>query len=120
MANEVTIQTAVSYSKNGKTLTLPAVTTSLTVSGNGVVHGVKSIGYAAAEALALGGVTTSGYAKFRNLDATNAIRIGWDASGFVYFTEIPAGKEITVFLKAAPWAQALTAAVLLEYTIFDV
>ena len=120
MANEVTIQTAVSYTKNGKTLTLPAGTTALTVSGNGLQHGVKLIGHSAAEAIPLGGVTTPGFAKFRNLDATNPIRIGYDVSGFVYFTEIPAGKEITIILKAAPWAQAITADALLEITIFDV
>jgi hypothetical protein len=119
MANELTVINQISYSKNGKTLTITPVNIYITCTGNGVSAGVSSFGFAAAAAIPLGGVTSPGFAKFKNLDATNSIRIGWDDSGFVYFTTIPAGKEITVFLKAAPWALALTAAVLLEYTIFD-
>lgn len=119
MANELQYQTQVAFTKNGSTRQRTAVSINLTVAGNGISEGVKSIGFAAEEAVPLGGVTTPGFAIFKNLNATNSITIGYKPAAFVPFTVIPPGQEVKVFLSAAPYAQSAVAACLLDWLILD-
>lgn len=118
MADELTQVSGWAYSKNGRTRQLTSTSTQHDVSGNGVVEHVQSIGFATHEALDVAEVTTFGFAYFKNLDATNYVQIGIDESGtFHPFIKLLAGQEAQVWLSEAPYAQADTGAVLLDYVI---
>jgi len=82
-----------------------------------LVRNVQTIGIAA-EALALGDLTTPGYAVFQNLDDTNFVEIG--TAGFVPFVKLKPGEMAILRLgTAAPMAQADTADIELFYIIYD-
>lgn len=119
MANELTIGApSATYSKNGKRQVFSGSSLAVTVTENVVIDNVQSIG-TSAEALALGDVAVPGWCRFKNLDATNYVEIGFDDSGFVTFLKLLKGEE-TGWMRisqAAPYARANTGAVLLDYTI---
>lgn len=118
MADELTQVSGWSYSKNGRTRQLTSTSTEHDVTANTVIEQVQSIGFEAHEAIALGDVATFGFAYFKNLDATNFVRIGIDETGtFHPFIKLLAGQEAQVWLSEAPYAQANTGAVLLDYLI---
>jgi hypothetical protein len=83
--------------------------------------GIASIGHAAHEALVMGDVGTAGWAFFRNLDGTNFVVIGVDDSGtFHPFLKLKAGQYCICPLgTSAPYAKADTAAVQLQFRIYD-
>jgi hypothetical protein len=83
--------------------------------------GIASIGFAAHEALPMADVGTAGWARFENLDATNYVQIGTDvAAAFVPFCKLKAGEFTVIRLGTnAPYAKANTAAVKLDYEIFE-
>ena len=85
-----------------------------------LVENVQDVG-TTHEALVMGEVSTAGYAFFRNLDGTNFVEIGIDASGTFHGTiKLKAGEAAIVRLGTnAPYAQADTAAVDLQYMIFE-
>lgn len=96
-----------------------AVNVTMTV-GDEYTMGAKSIGFVAAEALPLGGVTTAVWGRFINHDATNYVSIINDATEIA---RIPAGgvAQFTLPNIAAAnlKAQANTAAAQLEWAVFD-
>ena len=84
--------------------------------------GTQAIGFAAHEAVTLGDVAANGVAFFRNLDTTNFVQIGVDVSAaFHPLVRLNAGECCVMRLSAAvaPYAQADTAAVIIEKIILD-
>jgi len=93
----------------------------LTASSPAVAAGVASIGFAAHEAIPLGDVAAVGLAWFTNLDATNYVELGVQVTATFYpFVKLLPGESYCFRLgSSAPYAQANTAAVKLEYEILD-
>jgi len=86
------------------------------------VGGNQTIGHAAHEALALTDLTTLGVAFFRNRSATNYVQIGVDVDGTFYpLVRINPGEGWAFRLAQGitPYAQANTAAVVLQREILD-
>ena len=85
-----------------------------------LIENVQNIG-TSHEALDMGGITTAGYAYFRNLDATNFVEIGIDVSATFHATvKLKAGEACVFRLTTnAPYAQADSAACDLQYMILD-
>jgi hypothetical protein len=83
--------------------------------------GIAAIGFAAHEAIPMGDVATAGWSRFENLDETNYVQIGTDSTGtFIPFAKLKAGEFCVLRLgTAAPYAKANTAAVKLDYEIYD-
>lgn len=84
----------------------------ITQIGEGMSSGIQNIG-TSAEAINIGDVATEGIAVFENLDATNFVEIGWDATGFQSaFKLLPGQFAIVPLNPSRTWqAQANTAAV---------
>lgn len=86
------------------------------------VAGTQIIGFAAHEAVTITDLTTLGWCYFRNRDATNFVQIGVDVGATFYpLVRIEPG-EIALFRMSqgiTPYAQADTAAVILERVILD-
>ena len=120
MATELNFSVSVTYNKSGVNTARAVLASAEDLTGAGTVQAIKLVGFAAAEALALGGVTTpGGVAWFKNLNATNFVQIGFDDTGFVPIAKLLPGECALIPLVNAPWAQADTGACLLEYQIFD-
>ena len=83
--------------------------------------GIASIGFAAHEAIPMQDVATLGFAVFRNLDTTNYVEVGVDVGAAFYpFLLLKPGESALLRMgTAAPYAKANTAAVRLQYDIFD-
>lgn len=83
--------------------------------------GVATIGFAAHEAIVMQDVAAAGWARFENLDSTNFVQIGIDVSAaFHPFVKLKAGEFCILRLGTnAPYAKADTAAVQLDYEIFQ-
>lgn len=115
MANEITSQVTLQVNKNGSNTTRASSKQS-TMSGNPVAHAVKSVGFAAHEAVTLGSVTSCGWSFLKNLDATNFVTIGIDVAATFYpvLKLKPGEAAVFRFGTNAPYAKADTAAVLLE------
>ena len=119
MADEVTIGTTFQYIKNGLTIPLSG-TIQVDATGDGFVHNVQTVGFAAHEAMELNDVGTAGYCYAKNIDATNFVQLGLDVGGTFY----PFGKllpgEIALVRVAGTWyAKADTAAVKLAYFLAE-
>lgn len=102
-----------SYSRND---TVDFVATAPTVAS-----GCASIG-TTQEALVLQDVSSLGWARFENLDTTNYVEIGVVVSATFYpFIKLLAGEFVFTRLGTAvvPYARANTAAVQLDYEIFQ-
>jgi hypothetical protein len=119
MADELKIAIQATYTKNGRTLTIPAESDSVTVTGNKVVSGVMLATQASAIAVPIGGIGTVGYCIFKNLNATNYVNIGVDDSGLVVQTTLLAGEQCILRMTGAPYVQADTADCLLSYTVIE-
>lgn len=86
-----------------------------------VASGCASIG-TTQEALVLQDVSSLGWARFENLDTTNYVEIGVVVSATFYpFIKLLAGEFVFTRLETAvvPYARANTAAVQLDYEIFQ-
>ena len=122
MADEITMN---AYYKLDKLITQQrSIPTSLfTQTGTGLVANTVTVPNDSDLALALGGVTTTGFAYFQNLalvaDATHIINIGPDSTGIVPFIRLAPGQWCVVFLAAAPYARAAAGTPLLDYIIFQ-
>jgi hypothetical protein len=121
MANELTLQFSMSFSKTGSaSLDKRSGNASVTVTGTDVIMATQSIG-TSAEDIALGDITTSGYMFVHNLDGTNYVEIGKDDTGtFEAVVKLKAG-EYGLFRLAttAPQAKANSGACLIEYAIIE-
>ena len=86
------------------------------------IGGTQSIGFAAHEALVLTDITTNGWAYFRNRNATNFVELGVDVAATFYpLVRLNANEGCVLRLSQGitPYAQADTAAVILERLILD-
>ena len=116
MANELTIQNGLSYSKNGD---IDQVSDSRTidVAGTARISGRQTIG-TSEEQLALGDVSSVGVVWIKNLDSTNYITVGTvtNQRGF----RINAGESYSFRAENnAVFVAANTAAVDVSYKIFS-
>lgn len=83
-----------------------------------IAGGIQNVG-TSAENLSVGEISSEGWAFFRNMDATNFVEIGWDATGFQSAFKLLAGDVAVVPLNPSrTWqAKADTAAVNLYFQI---
>jgi hypothetical protein len=114
MANEITVRQSLSV-KNGNFI-VPDISGNASRVTQNVIGGsmpVVTIGFAAAEQITFPDIADLGFVLFKNLDDTNFVQWGTDATGF-----IPVGKmlpgEVAGPFRADPtlalWMQADTAA----------
>lgn len=120
MANELTLTSTFSFTKNSSTFALSASGLQVDVSGTNAIHNRQIIG-TSAEALVLGDVAAGGYFIGINRDGTNFIEIR-HATGGTDLVKMLAG-EVAMFRisgdATAPAAIADTANCELEYIILD-
>lgn len=122
MANEISIQANLAVRKSFLTARRQQSRSfTLNAASPAKAAGIASIGFAAHEAIPMGDVATAGWAWFENLDATNYVQIGVDVSAaFHPIIKLMPGEFAVVRLATnAPYAKANTAAVKLDYEIFE-
>lgn len=120
MANEQQVTASLTVSKGGASDGLFAAFTS-TLAGTRFFHNIQSVAFAADEALILGEVAAGGLCLMKNLDASNPVAVK-AATGVTPLITIPAGRCALFQLHAsatAPFVQATTAAVLIEYILCE-
>jgi len=118
MADEITYQIVIQYTKNGKTFTVPGDALELDA-GDEMVSGIITVTQASAITLDLGGVDTATLAYFRNLDDTNSLEVRDDTD---VLCDIPAEQACLLHLDSGLTsikAQADTADCLMEYVVFE-
>jgi|GEM_PF-1974645 hypothetical protein len=121
MANEMTHGVSLIFAKGGSTVDEAFGSIVSDVSGNSVTHLVQTVGFAADEALVMGDVSTPGMIMIRNLDSANAVHIRQadDAANCIV---VKAG-DVQLFrfseTTTAPFVIAITAAVQIEYWLFE-
>jgi hypothetical protein len=133
-AEELTVTEGWVYVKNGRSRSLGTTSSRETVAGDGVLDNVQTVSTnAAGDDLILGGVTTAGYAWFKNLGIsgaiptnsapTNRIYIGRldSATNFSAFLDLNTNQAAMVFLATTNLrARAVgTNSVRLEYMVID-
>jgi len=124
MANEITVSALLKIDKNFLKDQKNVSNLKVTQTGDGAVGGVQNVG-TSAEAIALGDVSTPGYAFFRNLDDTNYIQVGQDVGGggFEEFFRLLSGEVALMRIDLAATgvlqAKADTAACELQYKIYE-
>lgn len=91
------------------------------LTGDKYISNVAEISESAHELLETGDLATAGVAVFKNLDATNYVEVGLDVSSTFYpLIRLDPGEEFPLKLATlAVYAKADTAAVDLQYTIFE-
>jgi len=115
MANELTISAAIAYAKSGATVNRSVPSASHTISGTAVAQGVASI---ATSDTTITNVAAPGYVFVKNLDATNYVQVGPDATN--WFIKLKATQwAIFPINGTALHAKANTAACDLEYIVFS-
>jgi hypothetical protein len=120
MANELKIRLGLWFEKGGVKVSKAQEDLFVTITGTDAIHATQSIGFAAAENLDKGDITTVGYAWFRNMDTTNFVQIGYDSTGFKPVIKLKAGEQAVARLgQSTPQAQADTGAVSLEYILVE-
>jgi hypothetical protein len=102
MADELMIQTRILFEKGDVKVSQGPTTLVLDVAGTDAIRATQEIGFAAAEAINKGEITTPGYMWVRNV------------------VKLKAGEEALFRLaQTTPQAQADTAAVRIEYIIIE-
>lgn len=122
MADEITISSGLTVSKDFLTVTEEPGAQEIDMAGTRYTGGVQDIGFAAHEAISLiGDFGTAGWAFFHNLDPSNFVQLGRDSTGtFVPFAKLLAGEHFVVPLAdKAVYAKADTAAVKLKFTLVE-
>jgi len=117
MANEFTMSGLLKINKGDLSLTRNVSNYQADQTGDGFVYQKVSVGTTPV-ALDMGGVTTAGYYWMRNCDNTNYITIGQTSGSYVHQDRLdPSDFTEGKLSHSAPWAQADTAPVELEYWI---
>jgi hypothetical protein len=117
MAREITLNLKISTLKGDLNHTENAGTLFVDLTGTTAVGGAATV-TTTATALAMGSVSSAGYAYFRNTGPTNYVEIGTGTSPFVPFLKLKAGEAAICRLGTnAPTARANTASVSLQYYI---
>ena len=122
MANELTLNATLAYSKNNITVTESVVNLLATVTGNGVQALAAYSAPTASTALPLGSVAVpGGWVFIMNTDATNYVKVQTAVAGTEFIRLLPG--EFALFRLApgltAPALSADTAACVVKYAIFD-
>lgn len=92
MADEITVTSGLTVTKNGTTNRIDNTVESHTMTGSIRVDNVQTIG-TTYEAIAKGDIGTIGFMQFVNLDATNYVEIGREISAaFEAFIRVDPGK----------------------------
>jgi len=90
------------------------------VAGSRMIYNIQNVGFASDEALLKGDAGSGGYCIMRNLDTTNYVSV-FAATGETECIRLLAGDVAVFRLQAsAPYVQADTGAVNLEYWLFMV
>ncbi len=134
-ADELSVSQGSSYNKNNRYRTHPNSTVQYDVTGNGVIENVQLVSTnAAGDALVTGGVSTAGFAEFKNLGptvgintnetpATNSIQIGlYDVNtNFLAFITLGSNESAQVWLSSISLRARATGtnSVKLDYVIVD-
>jgi hypothetical protein len=117
MANEVTYQFQILLSNGDLRDSYASNSQAADQATALLIRNVQNIG-TSDEALALGDITTPGWAVFQNLDDTNYVEIG--VGSFTPVVKLKPGEQAILRLgTTAPRAQANTAAVDLFYIIYS-
>lgn len=122
MADEITVNVKLSVTKGTLVQRFEPGALSFDMTGSVASGGVASIPTTAAgTALNMGSVTTAGWTYLRNTDANNYVEVGVQVAGTFYpSVKLKAGEAGVVRLGTnAPYARANTAAVNLQYFIFQ-
>jgi len=115
MADELQIYAKVSYSKGGAVVSRTVPTTNITIAGTAIAQGVQSI---PTSDTTLTIVAAPGYVFVKNLDATNYVQVGTDATN--WFLKLLAGQwGLFPINGTALHAKANTAACNLEFIVFS-
>ena len=117
MANEITLNLKMSALKGSLNHTENPGTLSVDLTGLTAIGGAATV-TTTATALAMGSVSSAGYAYFRNTGPTNFVEIGTGTGSFVAFLKLKAGEAAICRLStSAPTARANTASIQLQYYI---
>lgn len=121
MANTLRVTASVQYLRDGDTVPLTLMNVpnvGYSITSNLIAGGIQNVG-TSAEAISVGEIASEGWACFKNLDATNFVEIGWDATGFQSAFKLLAGQVAIVPLNPSrTWqAKADTAACDLYFQI---
>ncbi len=121
MANEITATVALALTNGSLKMPQKLYSKAITQTTAKRVSNTQTIGFAAHEALAMGDVAAAGVCQMTNLDDTNFVQIGVDSTGtFVAFVKLLPGESWQGRLATnAPYAQADTGAVELDYDILS-
>jgi len=128
MADEIKVSSSLTYSNgtSGALGSLMISSRSQSITQNTAAParagGTQTIGFAAHEVLVVTGITTLGWARFRNRDATNYVEIGVDVAATFYpLVRLNFGEECVFRLSQGitVYAQANAAAVILDRDILD-
>lgn len=122
VANAVTLTASLScYNPNSMTSAVSRSVTANTFNqiANPYIEGSMSVA-TGATAIPLGGVTSCGWAYFKNLDPTNYLTIR-NGSGGADLAQLYPGESawLPLITTCVPYALANTAACLLEYLVFS-
>ena len=120
MANEITYNIFFDVTKGGAKFSRSTGAVNITVAGSHVAAGTQAVGFAAAEALEKGDITTPGMLYIHNMDGTNYVEVGYDDTGFKPTVRINAG-EYALFrcTQTTPQVKADTGAVNIEYILAE-
>lgn len=121
MANEIKVTTYLKCTNSYFVDNWTPSELSVTQSAIGAAGGVQTIG-TSAEALGVTDLVAVGYARFRNMDATNFVQIGpYISSTFHPALKLKPGEQAVCRLDPTnPWyAKADTASIKLQYLILE-
>lgn len=116
MADELSVNITLSYTKNGVAHRLQLVDL-VDVSGNAAIRNVRTVA-TTDETLALGDVATIGYVYLHNLDATNYCDFGSDGSSYPLRLK-PGEHAVVRWNAAALHAKAHTSTTKIESWIIE-
>lgn len=123
MANELSINNALTYAKNNATVTQTPGTVTATVTGNGLAVNVAYSVPTTSTALPLGSVTSpGGWLWIQNTDPTNYVKIQAAVSGTEFARLLPGDPPQSFRLAPGITAVALqanAAACVVKYSVFD-
>jgi len=121
MSDEITVSTSLLCKNGNYNFDRRINSVSADQSAIGANGGVQDIGTGSHEAVAVGDVSTPGWAIFRNLDDTNFVEIGIDVGATFYpIAKILPGEPAAFRLSSSTlYAKADTATVKLEFTILE-
>ena len=114
MANEITMTANLAVTKSGVTIS-SATSRTITMAGTEMIGNLQSIGFADAEALVVGDVSTIGYVLVKNTDETNFVQLAMDAPMAVPFAKLlPNDVALFPAASATIYAQAAVAACVVQ------